>query len=141
MVWAGDFDIIGVWKMRNEMYKTEVKEKWGNNSAYKEHVEKTKDYSKQKWDSLAEDMDHIMGEFAKCMKSGTASDSEEAQELVKTLQNHITGNYYTCTNEILAGLGKMYVADERFKNNIDKHGDGTATFVSEAIEVYCGCSR
>ena len=54
---------------------------------------------------------------------------------MKTLQNHITENYYTCTNEILAGLGKMYVADERFKNNIDKHGDGTAAFVSEAIEI------
>ena len=119
-----------------EMYKTEVKEKWGNTSAYKEHTEKTKNYSKHKWDSLAEDMDHIMAEFAKCMYELEA-DSKEAQELVKTLQNHITENYYTCTNEILAGLGKMYVADERFKSNIDKHGAGTAVFVSEAIEVYC----
>ena len=134
MVGAGDL-IILVTNMKNKV--SEVKEKWGNTSAYKEHVEKTKDYSKQKWDSLAEDMDHIMGEFAKCMKNGAASDSEEAQELVKTLQNHITENYYTCTHEILAGLGKMYVADERFKNNIDKHADGTATFISEAIEVYC----
>jgi hypothetical protein len=56
---------------------------------------------------------------------------------VKTLQDHITGNYYHCTKEILAGLGQMYVADERFKSNIDRHGSGTAAFICEAIAVYC----
>ena len=34
-------------------------------------------------------------------------------------------------------LGSMYVMDERFKNNIDKYGSGTAEFVNEAIKVYC----
>jgi hypothetical protein len=56
---------------------------------------------------------------------------------VKKLQNHITENYYTCTREILSGLGQMYTADERFKNNIDKHADGTAEFIGEAIKFYC----
>ena len=120
-----------------EKYKVEVQEKWGNTSAYKEHTEKTKNYSKQKWDTLAKDMDCIMADFAVCMKNGETSDSDEAQSLVKKLQNHITENYYLCTNEILAGLGQMYVQDERFKNNIDKHADGTATFICEAIAVYC----
>ena len=40
-------------------------------------------------------------------------------------------------NDVLIGLGKMYVSDERFKNNIDKHGNGTAEFISESIEYYC----
>lgn len=53
------------------------------------------------------------------------------------LQVYITENYYTCTDEILAGLGKMYVADERFKNNIDKYGNGTAVFAADAIATYC----
>ena len=121
-----------------EKYKVEAQEKWGKTDAYKEHTEKTKNYSKQKWDTLAKDMDCIMADFAVCMKNGETSDSDEAQSLVKKLQNHITENYYLCTNEILAGLGQMYVQDERFKNNIDKHADGTATFICEAIEVYCG---
>ena len=59
------------------------------------------------------------------MKNGEEPDSAEVQNLVKMLQNHITDNYYLCTNEILAGLGQMYIADERFRNNIDKHGDDT----------------
>ena len=79
----------------------------------------------------------IFTKFAECMKKGHTADSDDAQVLVKELQNYITENYYTCTKEILAGLGQMYVADERFKANIDKNGDGTAEFVSKAIEIYC----
>ena len=119
-----------------EKYKSEAEEKWGNTDAYKEHKERTQNYTKQKWNDLAEGMDLIMEEFAICMKRDEKPDSPEAQKLVKMLQSHITENYYLCTNEILAGLGKMYVADERFKKNIDKHGDGTAEFISEAIGVY-----
>ena len=120
-----------------EKYKAEVQEKWGKTDAYKEHTEKTKNYSQQKWDNLAEEMDRIMKEFFICMKDGETPDSQKAQKLVNALQNHITESYYNCTNEILAGLGKMYVADERFKNNIDKHGAGTADFINKAIEIYC----
>ena len=64
-------------------------------------------------------------------------EDDEAQALVAKLQNTITSFYYTCTDEILAGLGRMYVADERFKKNIDKYGEGTAEFASQAIAIYC----
>jgi DNA-binding transcriptional MerR regulator len=120
-----------------ENYKQEVKEKWGETDAYKEHKEKTKDYGKEKWNNLSEKMNDIMAEFSVCMKNGEAPDSDNAQSLVKMLQNHITENYYHCSNEILMGLGQMYIADERFKNNIDKNGEGTAEFIREAIEIYC----
>jgi hypothetical protein len=120
-----------------ETYKTEVQQRWGNTDAYREHAEKTKHYSKDKFSALAADMDLIFGEFALCMKNGGLPEEQEAQELVKKLQNHITDNYYTCTKPILSGLGQMYVADERFQNNIDRHGDGTADFVSQAIACFC----
>ena len=120
-----------------ETYKAEAQQRWGDTDAYREHAEKTKGYSKDKFSALAADMDLIFGEFALCMKSGAAPEDREAQELVKKLQNHITDNYYTCTKPILSGLGQMYVADERFQNNIDRHGDGTAEFVSQAIARYC----
>ena len=120
-----------------DQYKAEAKERWGSTEAYREHAEKTKGYSKQTWNNLVEMMNDIFAEFAACMKEGDAPDSEEAQNLVGMLQNHITQNYYHCTNEILSGLGQMYALDERFKRNIDKHADGTAAFVCEAITVYC----
>ncbi len=119
-----------------ERYKSEAQERWGKTDVYKEHAEKTKNYGKDKWNSLAEDMNVIFSAFAVCMKSGQTPDAEEPQNLVEKLQDHITENYYTCTKEILFGLGQMYVADERFKKNIDKHADGTAAFVCEAITHY-----
>ena len=79
----------------------------------------------------------IFAEFAACRRSGADADSAEALALVAKLQAYITANYYTCTREILAGLGEMYVADERFKKNIDKHGEGTAVFAFKAIVHYC----
>ena len=115
-----------------EKYKAEAEERWGETAAYKEHAKKTKNYSKEKWNGLAAEMDDIFAEFAECMEK-----DGDAHDLVERLKKHISANYYTCTNEILAGLGKMYTADERFKNNIDKHGEGTAEFVSRAIEAYC----
>lgn len=120
-----------------ENYKQEVKEKWGNSDAYKEYAEKTKDYSNDKWNNLADGMNGIFSEFAVCMKNDVTPECDKVQSLVSTLQNHITENYYHCTNEILEGLGQMYVLDERFRNNIDKNGDGTAEFISESIEIYC----
>ena len=118
-------------------YETEARERWGDTDAYREHEQKTKNYTKEKWAEANEGLMAIFAEFAACKESGTETDSNEAQALVAKLQAHITENYYTCTGEILAGLGKMYVADERFKKNIDKHGEGTAVFASAAIEVYC----
>ena len=120
-----------------EAYKAEAKERWGNTDAYRQHEEKTKAYSDGKWNALAGEMNKIFAAFHQCMQKGEAPASAEAQSLVKALQQHITDNYYPCTNEILAGLGQMYVADERFRNNIDTNGSGTAQFVAEAIKVYC----
>ncbi len=118
-------------------YVLEVKQRWGETKAYKEHAEKTADYTADKWQEVNDGLMSVLAKFAECKQNCIAADSVEAKELVKELQAYITANYYTCTNEILSGLGQMYVADERFKNNINKHNDGTAEFISEAIKVYC----
>ena len=117
-------------------YENEARSRWGNTDAYREHEKKTKNYTKEKWAEANDGLMAIFAEFAALKNSGATADSPAAQALVAKLQAHITENYYTCTDEILAGLGKMYVADERFKNNIDKYGDGTAEFASEGIRIY-----
>ena len=118
-------------------YKNEARERWGNTDAYREYETKKKSYIEQKYDAVNVDMKVIFDEFFDCKISGKTVDSAEARALVVKLQTHITESYYTCTDEILAGLGKMYVADERFRQNIDKSGEGTAEFAAEAIAVYC----
>ena len=120
----------------NKIYQVEVRERYGGTAAYREHQQKTKNYTKEKWAEANDGLMAIFAEFAACKDSGMSADSAEVQALVAKLQAHITANYYTCTDEILAGLGKMYVADERFKKNIDKYGEGTAEFAAEGIRIY-----
>ena len=117
-------------------YETEARERLGNTDAYREYEQKTKNYTKEKWAEANDGLMAIFAEFAACKQNGAEADSNEAQALVDKLQAHITANYYTCTDEILVGLGKMYVADERFKKNIDKYGEGTAEFAADAIAAY-----
>ena len=119
-------------------HSTEARERWGNTDAYREHEQKTKNYTKEKWTEANDGLMEVFAEFAACKESGASANSAEAQALVSKLQAHITANYYTCTDEILAGLGNMYVADERFKKNIDKYGEGTTEFASEAIAAKFG---
>ena len=123
--------------MKNKNYKTETFLRWGNTDAYREHEEKTKSYTKEKWAEANDSLMAIFAEFASLKDRGTTADSADSQALVAKLQAHITANYYTCTDTILVGIGKMYVADERFKKNIDKYGDGTAEFVASAILLCC----
>ena len=117
-------------------YKTEARSRWGATDAYHEHEQKTKNYTKEKWGEANDGLMAIFAEFAECRACGADAASKAAQALVAKLQTHITTNYYTCTDDILAGLGEMYVADERFKKNIDKYGDGTAEFAAEGIRIY-----
>ena len=120
-----------------KIYESEVRERWGNTDAYREHEKKTKNYTKEKWAEVNDGMMAIFAEFAKCKNNAYDVHLPEVQSLVGKLQDYITRNYYTCTDEILAGFGEMYVADERFEKNIDRYGEGTAEFASKAIAVFC----
>ena len=113
-------------------YAEEVKQRWGNTAAYKEFEQRHTDYNK-----AAVLLDAVFEEFAELNHAGVSPDSEPAKIMVEKLQQCITNNFYTCTDEILAGLSEMYVADERFRKNIDKHGEGTAEYISKCIKNYC----
>ena len=116
-------------KTEIKKYAYEAKQKWGCTDAYKEYIQKHYD--------SADKTDKLMQIFAEIGKIKHLSPyCEEAQNLIKKLQNFITENYYTCTDEILRGLGQMYISDERFKKSIDDAGGaGTAEFTAKAIEA------
>ena len=118
-----------------EEYTRKAKEQWGDSKAFSEYEQKSAsrstDDEKMLWSNF-------MKLFEKCGKlKDSDPNSVEAQAMIKDIQNYITKNFYECTNEILAGLGKMYAAEGEFKTNIDKAGGkGTAEFVSRAIAEY-----
>ena len=117
-------------------YAAQAKASWGNTPAYKEFEEKSKGRTKEQDRDISLGMMNIFAEFGAIRTTDPAS--EEAQALVKKLQDYITENFYTCTDEILNGLGKMYSGGGEFTKNIDSYGgEGTAEFAHQAIEIYC----
>lgn len=121
----------------NNQYAKEVRARWGDIEAYKESAQRTADYTSADWSELRAGMDAIMAGFAELKAEGVAPDAEPARLQVEKLKQFITDRMYTCTDEILSGLGQMYVADARFTKNIDKHGSGTAAYTGECIKCYC----
>ncbi|MGN1194769.1 MAG: MerR family transcriptional regulator [Acutalibacteraceae bacterium] len=119
-------------------YKAEAEKKWGKTDEYRQFSEKTKDYGDEKWCEVNAGMDIIFGRFARVKAAGFEPGSDEAKAVAEELQNYITQNCYNCDKQILSCLGEMYVSDERFKENIDRHAQGTADFASKAIKAYCG---
>ncbi len=120
----------------NDQYRKEACKRWGDTEAYKESERRTANYSQNDWDKLSIAMDEIMAGFAQLKSTGVAPDDKPARLQVEKLKQFITERIYTCTDEILSGLGQMYITDERFTNNIDKHGQGTAEYVCECIKSY-----
>lgn len=129
-----DFQAFDTTKI--DEYAAQAKAFWGNTPQWKEYEQKRKE-AKEDFNTVGEQMMHeIFGEFGKIKEKDPAS--KEAQDLVKKLQDFITEHFYTCTNEVLSGLGKMYAGGGEFTANIDAvGGEGTAEFANNAIEVYC----
>lgn len=143
---ARGIKMIGVQKMSKmsfdafdtrkiDEYAAQAKASWGTTDAYKEFEKKSAGRSREEEQVLGVQMMEIFAEFGKIRNK--KPESEEAQALVKKLQNYITEHYYTCTDEILESLGQMYAGDGDMTSNIDKYaGEGTAVFANEAIEAY-----
>lgn len=122
-------------KKEQEQYAKEVKERWGGTSAYAEYEKRAQSKSDGDQIKAADGLMCIFAEMGKIKNS--APDSEQAQTIVRKLQQYITDNYYTCTPQLLSSLGAVYTGDERFKKNIDSTGgEGTAEFAALAIEAY-----
>ena len=117
-------------------YAAQAKASWGTTPAYKEYEEKSKGRTKEEDINIGKGMMDIFAEFGTIRNTDPAS--EEAQTLVKKLQDYITEHFYTCTKEILSSLGKMYGGGGDFTASIDNYGgEGTAVFDHQAIEIYC----
>ena len=128
------FDTTEIKNARKE-YAAEAKQRWGKSDAYTEYEEKVSAYDDPQWKLLNGEGSYILREFGENRHLDPAS--KEAQALVKKWQEFITANFYNCTKAILSCLGEMYIGDDRFTQNIDRYGQGTALFMATAIEIFC----
>jgi len=142
---AKGIQLIGVKKLMDfsafdtkklDEYAKQAKESYGTSPAYKEYEEKSKGRSKEQEKQLGVGMMNIFAGFGKLLSQ--EPNDETVQLQVVALQNYITEYFYTCTPEILAGLGEMYAGGGSMTENIDNYaGKGTAEFAAKAIRIYC----
>lgn len=120
-----------------EEYAARAKAAWGDSPEYREYEEKSKARTPEEYQILEERCMMIFREFAAL--KGTDPSSEAVRALVIKLQSFMTEHFYKCTDKVLSELGKMYASGGEFTKNIDAYaGEGTAVFVMEAIQAYCG---
>ena len=129
-----DFKVFDTKKI--DEYSKRAKEQWGQTAEYKEYEEKTKSWTKDDEVAVANEFMEIFVEFGR-MKEKDPFD-EQVQVQVKKLQDYITEHFYTCSDKILQGLGRMYAGGGELNENIDAAaGIGTAEFASHVIDIFC----
>lgn len=142
---AREIKTIGVNKMdftafdtsKIDEYASQAKASWGNTPEYREFEEKSKKRTTQESQIINTQMMAIFTEFGTMLNLNP--NSEKVQSQVKKLQDFISENFYSCSNEILYSLGNMYACGGDFTKNIDSYGgNGTAEFVFQAVKIYCG---
>jgi hypothetical protein len=115
-------------------YALEAEKQYGSAEAYKQSHKKYSKYSTEEKLAIVSRGDKIFREIAELMDLQPTA--PEIQKLIAKWQQHISDNFYDCSNEILAGLGEMYVSDKRFKANINKTKAGLAEYFSAAIKIF-----
>jgi len=120
-------------------YGQEIRELYGE-EVVKNSNEKVKNMSKKAYDCLTNTEDELMKTLQEAMQTGDpAGDlAQKAADLHRQWLSFYWGNY---SKEAHAGLVRMYVTDERFKQYYDKNQPGTAEFLRDAVLIYTGMTE
>ncbi|HEV7899794.1 MAG TPA: MerR family transcriptional regulator [Planosporangium sp.] len=115
-------------------YEQEVTERWGR-EAYEKGDRWWRSLSDADKNAFLQQQLDIATDYGRAHLAGGSADSDEVQAIT---QRHFEWLSITTnpTKEAFIGLGEMYVADPRFTANYDRHGDGTAVLVRDAMRVY-----
>ncbi len=116
-------------------YEAEVEERWGDTDAYAQSGRRTAAHTKEDWLRIKAEGEDLMRRMADALRAGVAADSAQAMDLAEEHRQQITGNFYDCPPEMHAGLGRMYVEDERFTATYEQVAPGLAQWVSTAVQA------
>jgi MerR family transcriptional regulator, thiopeptide resistance regulator len=122
----------GFTKKQMEEYKEEAKKRWGHTDAYKQSVERTKHWTKADYDRIAKQGVEWTKKLAALRETGLSAESPQVQEMIVQHYNALR-TFYEPNYEMYRGLGELYVNDPRFTAYYDKHGEGLAAFMRDAM--------
>ncbi|CAM5522145.1 MULTISPECIES: MerR family transcriptional regulator [Streptomyces] len=115
-------------------HEQEVTERWGRD-AYEEGDRWWRSLGEGEKKAFQDEHEAIARDWGRAREAGLAADGPEAQELARRHCAWLSSAKEPSRSYVI-GLGEMYVADPRFGRNYDRHGDGTAAFVRDALTVY-----
>lgn len=116
-------------------HEEQARARWGDTDAYREAGRRTRGYSPRDWSRIKAEDEDLLKRLAACRGRGAAPDDDAVLELAEEHRLHIDRWYYPCDHRMHAGLAGLYLADERFAAHFDRHGEGLAAFVAEAIRA------
>jgi len=113
-------------------YEAEARKVWGD-KAVDESNKKLSEISKDEKRKMEEQFEEMYHQLAGVRH--LSPESAEAQAAIKEWWLYLNkiGSY---SLDAFKGLGEMYVADERFTENIDQFGEGLAQFMCDAMRVF-----
>ncbi|MGX7045710.1 MerR family transcriptional regulator [Pseudolactococcus plantarum] len=86
--------------------------------------------------NIARLFNRIFREFANQHQQHEPTSHTKTILLCEKLYLTINQNGFNCSLKIFQKIGSSYVQNLEFKNNIDLFGDGTAAYISEAIDNF-----
>ena len=119
----------------SEEYEREAEERWGDTDAWAQSRRRTSAYTKEDWIRIKAEGEDVERRFAEALRSGVPADSEQAMDLAEEHRQQISRNFYDCPPGMHAGLGRMYVEDERFAAQYERRAAGLAEYVSTAVQA------
>ena len=116
-------------------YAAEARASYGKTAAYQEYEQRFLNRTAADQNAVSQVFMALLARFGAHL--GESPETPEVQTLVRQLQEFVTENFYTCTNEILASYANLYEGDGRFTRNIDEAGgEGTAALAAAAIRHF-----
>ena len=116
-------------------YEDEARQRWGNTDAYAQSAKRVKGYTSDDWKTLKAEQGAVYDAAFAALKEGKAPSSPEAMDIAERHRLSIDRWFYPCSHAMHQGLASMYESDDRFRQSIDRHGEGLTTFLAEAIRA------
>lgn len=119
-------------------YEDEARQQWGSTPAWAESQRRTSKYGPEDWAKMKAEAEAILEALAELMRSGVAAAAEAAVALAEQHRLHIDRWFYPCDAQMHANLAELYVHDPRFAAHFERHGEGLASYLADAIRANAG---
>ena len=115
-------------------YEQEARQRWGDEAVNRSSA-RVQSMTPAQQAQTARTMDSL---FIQCAAlRSMPADTPQVQQLVGQLFHFFTADLHIpFTPQAFAGLGRLYVEDERFQKNIDRHGQGLSVFLRDAMAYW-----